>query len=71
MTPITLSIRMPKDLYDALAEVAASDDRSLNYTVRRLLASSLDAEGTRPAETASGFRVGQEQTAPRASQPAS
>lgn len=71
MKPITLSIRMPKDLYDALAEVAASDDRSLNYTVRRLLASSLDAEGTRPVETVSGFRAGQDQTAQRASQPAS
>ena len=71
MTPVTLSIRMPRDLYDALVAVADSDDRSLNYTVRRLLASSLDAAGTRPVEIASGFRAGQAQTEPRANRPAS
>ena len=71
MKPVTFSIRMPKDLYDRLADVAASEDRSLNYTVRRLVASGLDATGTRPAETTSGFAVGQEQTAQRASRLAS
>ena len=71
MKTVTFSIRMPRDLYDRLTAAADSDDRSLNYTVRRLVASGLDATGTRPAETASGFVVGQEQTAPHASRLAS
>lgn len=68
---VTLSIRMPQDLYDTLTDIAASDDRSLNYTVRRLLAQSVGATGTRPAETASGFRAGQDRPALHGDQPAS
>ena len=71
MSNVTFSIRMPKDLYEALTDIATSEDRSLNSTVRRLLVSAIDATGTRPAETASGFRVGQDRPAPRASRQAS
>ena len=71
MTHVTISIRMPRDMYDALVALADSDDRSLNYTVRRLLAPSLDATGTPPAETATGFRVAPDRPTQRAYQQAS
>jgi metal-responsive CopG/Arc/MetJ family transcriptional regulator len=35
--PVTCSIRVPKDLYDAVSEVAHREERSISAEVRRIL----------------------------------
>jgi metal-responsive CopG/Arc/MetJ family transcriptional regulator len=35
--PIYVSVRIPKDLYDEVSEVATDEERSISATVRRIL----------------------------------
>ncbi len=75
MTPqhVTLSIRLPADLHDALAAIAEQEDRSINYVVRSFLLSAVaePSTGTRPAETVTDFHVAPVLPTQRASRRAS